>query len=123
MTGADPGTRTWKEASFPWPGVGVPEALLLCDLHVTGWEAGGRRAGGAILLRDKTCRLSEGKVGSGSAASLPGWAGGLQAVDAEPESHRGSGPLSRGPSPPQHHQLVCPVLQVRIRPALRGQRP
>ena len=47
MTGADPGTRTWKEASFPWPGIGVPEALLLCDLHVTGWEARGLEGRGS----------------------------------------------------------------------------
>ena len=46
MTGADPGTRTWKGASFPRLGVRVPEALLPCDLHVTGWGGGGQSPAG-----------------------------------------------------------------------------
>ena len=53
MTGADLGTWTWKGASFPQPGVRVPEALLPCDLHVPGWGGEGRGAL-AILLGDKT---------------------------------------------------------------------
>ena len=89
MTGADPGTRTWKEASFPWPGIGVPEALLLCDLHVTGWEARGLEGrgshpakgqdpkalggGGGLRVSGQPARVGWGSPGCGRRAQvMPG---------------------------------------------------
>lgn len=52
MTVADPGTWTWKGRPSHSQ-ASVPEALLPCHLHVTGW--GGEGWGAlAILLGDKT---------------------------------------------------------------------
>ena len=52
MTVADPGTWTWKGRPSHSQ-ASVPEALLPCHLHVTGWGGEGRGAL-AILLGDKT---------------------------------------------------------------------
>lgn len=118
MTGADPGTRTWKGASFPRLGVRVPEALLPCDLHVTGWGGGGQ-GGTRHPAEGQDLKALGGEGGlrvSGQPARV-GW--GVSGLCAQSPRHAGAVALcSQGPSPPQHHQLVRPVLQVRIWPPL-----